>query len=241
MPSMLRRAATGPWVDRVSWTWWEAGAVVGGAFLLADLVRDRALGASSTVTARFVGQILVETAWLAIVVAWLLVRRHPWRGLLGWTLRARSEAIDAGVFGAVLNGLVVVVVILPLRAILPEGSEAVAAASRDVTGMALHAAVAVLAFALVVAPVVEEFVFRGVLYRGVRDGHGTAAGAAVSAIAFGAIHWVPFAEPAGTVMAASTAAMGVGLAILYERRRTLLAPVVAHAAFNAVGLLASLR
>jgi len=132
-------------------------------------------------------------------------------------------------------------VILPLRAILSTGSGATDGASRDVTEMAPEAAAAVLGFALLVAPVVEEFVFRGVVFRGVRDRHGVLPGVAVSALAFGAVHWVPFAQPAGALMAVSTAAMGIGLAILYERRRTLLAPIVAHVAFNVVGLLAALR
>jgi len=205
------------------------------------LVRDRALDGGSTLAARFLGQILVETAWFGIVVVWLGARHHGWRASLGRAPRRIGEIIDAGVFGAVLNGIVVVVVILPLRAIFVTGARAAEASSRDVTEMAPAAAAAVLVFALLVAPVVEEFVFRGIVFRGVRDRHGVAPAVAVSAIAFGVIHWVPFAQPTGTLMAVATATMGVGLAIQYERRRTLLAPIVAHVAFNAVGLLAALR
>jgi ABC-type Mn2+/Zn2+ transport system permease subunit len=98
-----------------------------------------------------------------------------------------------------------------------------------------------LLFALIVAPAAEELFFRGILFRALRDHHGPSIAVAGSAGAFGLVHYVPGSSVGIVVVVAGTAAMGVGLAIQLERRRTLLAPVVAHVAFNALGLLIILR
>jgi membrane protease YdiL (CAAX protease family) len=64
---------------------------------------------------------------------------------------------------------------------------------------------------------------------------------ACSAGAFGLAHYVPGSSIGIAVVMAATAAMGVGLAIQYERRRSLLAPLAAHVAYNVLGLVTLLR
>jgi membrane protease YdiL (CAAX protease family) len=84
-------------------------------------------------------------------------------------------------------------------------------------------------FAVVFAPVAEEFIFRGMLYPFVKQlGSPRAAFWGVSAV-FAAIHF-----DAGTFV--PLFALALALTWLYERTDNLLAPVAAHSLFNAANL-----
>ena len=86
-------------------------------------------------------------------------------------------------------------------------------------------------FAVVIAPVAEEFVFRGMLYPFVKQlGSPRAALFGVSAI-FAAIHF-----DAGTFV--PLFALALALTWLYEMTDNLLAPIAAHSLFNATNLAA---
>jgi len=86
-------------------------------------------------------------------------------------------------------------------------------------------------FAIVIAPVAEEFVFRGMLYPFVKQlGSPRAALFGVSAI-FAAIHF-----DAGTFV--PLFALALALTWLYEMTDNLLAPIAAHSLFNATNLVA---
>lgn len=83
--------------------------------------------------------------------------------------------------------------------------------------------------ALVLAPVGEEVLFRGILYATVKElGHPRIALFGTS-IVFAAIHLSLLSFVPLTFFA-------LVLTLLYERTRSLLAPIVAHASFNAVNL-----
>jgi membrane protease YdiL (CAAX protease family) len=58
-------------------------------------------------------------------------------------------------------------------------------------GLSHLAAGALVLLAAVIAPISEEFFFRGVLFRTVRDRHGFWPAALASAIPFGLVHYVP--------------------------------------------------
>jgi hypothetical protein len=86
-------------------------------------------------------------------------------------------------------------------------------------------------FAVVIAPVVEEFVFRGMLYPFVKQlGSPRAALFGVSAI-FAGIHF-----DAGTFV--PLFALALALTWLYEKTDCLLAPITAHSLFNVTNLVA---
>ncbi len=78
---------------------------------------------------------------------------------------------------------------------------------------------------IVMAPVAEETLFRGVLHTALSQHCGRAAGIWGNAILFGIIHWNVLSLIPLTVMA-------VFLTLLYEHTRNLLAPILAHALFN---------
>jgi len=86
-------------------------------------------------------------------------------------------------------------------------------------------------YAVIIAPVAEEFVFRGMLYPFVKQlGSPRAALFGVSAI-FAAIHF-----DAGTFV--PLFAFALVLTWLYEKTDCLLAPITAHSLFNATNLVA---
>lgn len=77
---------------------------------------------------------------------------------------------------------------------------------------------------VMVAPLVEEVVFRGILFSGWRR-HGFIIGAFVSSLFFGLAHWQP-----NVVLA--TIVLGWILAYLYEKTGSLWAPIALHSAKN---------
>jgi membrane protease YdiL (CAAX protease family) len=83
--------------------------------------------------------------------------------------------------------------------------------------------------AVVVAPVVEEFLYRGVLLAALVRGAGAIAGLVVSSVLFALVH-AP-AEPQAVV---PLFFLGMALAYAAYRTRSLVAPVLAHALFNAL-------
>ena len=84
--------------------------------------------------------------------------------------------------------------------------------------------------AIVAAPVVEECLFRGVLYPGFkRLGHPRLALWGTS-ILFGAIHM-------NVATFLPLACFGAALVLLYEETDNLLAPIVAHSVFNSINFL----
>jgi membrane protease YdiL (CAAX protease family) len=99
-----------------------------------------------------------------------------------------------------------------------------------VTGASSHAMAIYLGFfAVVLAPVAEEFIFRGVLFPFIKQlGFPKTAWIGVSLL-FALVHVTPSIFIPLFVLA-------LALTWLYEKTDTLLAPIFAHALFNAVGL-----
>ena len=93
--------------------------------------------------------------------------------------------------------------------------------------------------AVVVAPLTEELVFRGLLFRTLRDRHSLVFAGIVSAVVFGLVHVVPDNDWRGIVALQVTMMItGFGLAMIYEYRKNLLANVAGHAIFNLLAVIA---
>jgi membrane protease YdiL (CAAX protease family) len=84
------------------------------------------------------------------------------------------------------------------------------------------------ALAVVAAPIFEEFIFRGLIFGGLRRSLGTATAALASAAIFAIVH-----PPVSVV---PVFVMGLCAALVYERTRMLAAPMVVHATYNAAVL-----
>jgi membrane protease YdiL (CAAX protease family) len=97
------------------------------------------------------------------------------------------------------------------------------------------ARIPILVMAIVLAPLLEEVVFRGLLLRHLRSVIGPAsavrsgvAGAAISGLIFALIH------PQGLLAVPALLAEGFAIALVRDWRGSLIAPLVMHAVHNAV-------
>ncbi len=79
--------------------------------------------------------------------------------------------------------------------------------------------------AVILAPLVEEVIFRGLLFGALRRRWGLGAALVISSAVFGLVHLDLYASPAIFVLS-------LGLGWVYERTGTLAAPVAFHAVFN---------
>ena len=86
-----------------------------------------------------------------------------------------------------------------------------------------------LVVAGVLAPLSEEIFFRGFLYNAAKRRFGIAAGALISGLVFGAVHFGPLA----VIMIVP---MGILLALAYEKTGSLWVPIAMHAANNFVAV-----
>jgi membrane protease YdiL (CAAX protease family) len=83
---------------------------------------------------------------------------------------------------------------------------------------------------VIAAPIGEEVFYRGFLFGGLRSRFGFWTAALLSAGLFGLSHATD-----GPVLIPLLTVFGVAQALLYERRRSLVAPIAAHAMFNLIG------
>jgi CAAX protease family protein len=111
------------------------------------------------------------------------------------------------------------------------GIEAPGNTTRLVEGFGTGPIAMVVGFLLVgvVAPFVEEVAFRGVVFAGLRGRFGTAWAAVASGALFGIVHL----QPLETV---PLALIGVALAWIFSRSRSLWPAIIAHGAYNVVVL-----
>jgi len=110
----------------------------------------------------------------------------------------------------------------PLRSLLHE-----ALRMQQAAGITEDWRYAVLA--VVLAPLFEEFIFRGLVFRGLRQTMGVSGAVLVSALVFAVVHPVASFVP--------VFGLGVAAALAYERTGWLLSPLLAHATYNAAVLL----
>jgi len=94
--------------------------------------------------------------------------------------------------------------------------------------------IAVILLAVVVAPIIEEIMFRGALYGWLRSKLPAWSSVIISAACFAVMH------PQGAIGIVPLGLIGILLAVLREWRGSLLAPMVAHACFNGGTLVALL-
>jgi len=223
---------------KATWRWWEAIAVYVGAFFaggiaalpVLELVGDDDLGA-------IVSTIAAALVILGVLVFWLR-RAHPtWVEVLGVPRRWGPEVRAGIVFGIGLYPVVVFVVGLLLvvlfRFLSGESVQAPEQVSQDLPAIGT---LATIVYAVVLAPIGEELFFRGVLFRSLRDRHGFLGGALGSGFAFGLIHYIPGPALDSLLLMSVMVFTGLGLAYIYERRGSILAPIAAHVTFNVIGL-----
>jgi membrane protease YdiL (CAAX protease family) len=232
---------------RATWPWWEALLAVLLAWLagglaslpLALLLRpdvSEAIGADGLLIAT-----VSNTVTIFALVMWLRSRHPGWERIIGWPRREgviRELAVGAGL-GIVVrlaSALVAGVVVTALRSASDRSVQLPEQVSTDLAGWGL---VIFAVFAVIAAPALEEFVFRGLLFRSIADRNGFWPGALISAVAFGAFHLLTPGDGLDVLALGIThVGTGIGLAWIYWRRRNLLASIAGHAVFNLIAVVA---
>jgi len=142
----------------------------------------------------------------------------------GGLLRPTGWGLAAGALGAAAAWAYLRVLdrFEPLRALRDEALQL--RTGLDPAAFGWLAAVAILA-----APVFEEYLFRGLVYRGLRRSWNALPAVLASAFLFAIIH-----PPLSVV---PVFVLGVLAAVAFERGKRLLAPILAHAVYNAAVVL----
>ena len=232
---------------RSTWGWWEGvgvfvlASLVGGVAAIPVLARFGNTSVNGAVGLSEILQGIVgDVVTVGILVAWLGRWHKEWRAsIIGPRPKDRiflNIAIGLGA-GVVLIPAVGLISVLIQNALKGAVGHAVSVPAQVAPDLSSTARVLLVFFACVVAPITEELFFRGVLFRTVRDRHGFWFAAIASAIPFGLLHWIVGSPTIDAVALVLTMVFtGLGLAWIYERRGTIVAPMAAHMAFNVVGV-----
>jgi membrane protease YdiL (CAAX protease family) len=84
-----------------------------------------------------------------------------------------------------------------------------------------------------VAPVAEEFFFRGFFYRALRSRYSILVAALIDGVLFGVIHW-DFSDAEALLIVPPLAALGFMFCLVYERTGSLYPVIALHALNNAI-------
>lgn len=84
--------------------------------------------------------------------------------------------------------------------------------------------------AVLLAPVIEEFVFRGVLFQSLRRKLGLWPGLVLSGLAFALVHF----EVTQPLFSFALLILGIWLAAAFHRTGSIIVPILGHATFNGV-------
>ena len=189
------------------------GAALLGAVAISGLVQR--IGSIFTV----LGILAVQAAVLFLTVYFVILRRRR----LSWSDLGLRPASPAWLRRAVLAALLALPVTWVINAANPQ------LAALAPLGVTWTGFVGLLVLVGLVMPLAEEILFRGVLYRWLRVHMNVPLAAIISALGFSVLHGVPALIPA-------IAALGVGLALIYEASGSLWTAVVTHALYNTLTL-----
>jgi membrane protease YdiL (CAAX protease family) len=221
------------YLPAANWRWPHAvaGVALGSApealLYLSALLAGTASSAGGKVTtssaaALAVGS-LVLYSWQTIA-AWLFSLRTAGRRLALWGFRRPTKAI----FWTVPLGLVAVYVVSIAHDILvhPQQQKIISEFPRSDMGIGLFVLVAVI-----MAPLFEEIVFRGFVFRGLANSWGWVWGALASSALFGLAHlqldvFLPLAV------------LGFALAWAYRQTGSLWSCIAMHGLFNLIAVIA---
>ncbi len=162
----------------------------------------------------------------------LLAAGRPFTRLFGPT-RATALMWAFGIGAGVLTSVVALSVNASLALLLEAEEPVEQQILQDALAGGVPLVLAVL-IAVVAAPVTEEVIFRGVLFRALAGKLGLWLGAVLSSVVFALIHFeILFSQP---IALAGLFTVGMLLALAYHLTGSLLVPVLGHAVFNAVSV-----
>lgn len=233
------------------WSVWEAillffvsnvivGQAIVAGIVLAIIGLDQLSESGAAGAPELAATLGADIATVVVVAIWLSRRYPGWVDVLGMPAKGRraKEVLYGLVAGPAVYAGVALLAALVLAFFLGAlaGEDAVTPDQIDAESLTAMGKILTAIVAVLVAPVTEELVFRGVLFRSIRDRRGFWLGAVVSSVVFGLVHYVPAAWQDTLLLQITMVFTGLAFAWIYERRGNLLACIVAHMSFNAIGL-----
>lgn len=176
-----------------------------------------------------VAALIFEMSALFLINCFVRMQIATWNEAFGFNIRPKK---------ALLTGLIVISIFFPIILILQVASaelmtrighepvEQEAVQIMRQTGN-LAGSVVLGIVAILLAPVVEEMLFRGLLYPAIKQKGFPRVALWISSTAFALIHF-------NVTIFLPLMVLAMVLTWLYERTENLLAPIMAHAVFNAV-------
>jgi membrane protease YdiL (CAAX protease family) len=140
----------------------------------------------------------------------------------------RSIGLNGHIHPPVLLGLFALLVLVdqPLRWALGRFSSADPTGGLSYADSGMFGLVFLIISACLIAPIAEEVLYRGILYRSLSNKMGVLAGAAISSVIFASLHFYDFYG------LASVAVFGFVCALLYQSTGSLLNVVALHMLYN---------
>jgi membrane protease YdiL (CAAX protease family) len=235
---------------RVPWDWFDIviliGLAIGGTAVVGLLVTLplRLAGISlahirkspdTMSVIAVVAQILLDLALLAYLAAQMRVRfQSPFWRTIGWRpIETRSSSRTLPYLALALGGFSLAAIVAFAEALFPPKHPLpIQAVTQNP-----HAAVLFMLSAVLLAPVVEETVFRGYLYPVVARSFGVGLGVVITGALFGLLHagqlWGGWWQIALLVI------VGIVFTIARAATRTVVASYVLHASYNALPVVAA--
>jgi membrane protease YdiL (CAAX protease family) len=234
---------------RATWRWWEAAVVTLLGFVVGAMVSVPvfvALGGDQGGRMDGPGAAAAAVAYVVLIVTllvWLQLAHRGWWRTIGWPargdrLREAGIGVGWGLASQVGVSVVAFLVASALGAVSGRQVEVPLQVDSRLTGWSV---VALIVYAVGLAPPTEELVFRGLLFHAVADHRGFWAGALASAIPFGFIHVISGGALGVSVLVFTMIVNGLLWAWIHWRHRNLLVNIAVHAAFNAVGVIVTLQ
>lgn len=165
---------------------------------------------------------------LILLSAWWLLKRHGRTrqelGLL-WGIPERTLLYGLGGSAAALALSYAAFFVVYFTYYLLAGRPPSMGEAEQLKGMGGGSLALVIGVVVLLAPVFEEILFRGLFYSALRRRLGPRAAVVVNGLIFGALHFEP-------LYMISLVLVGMVLAYLYEKTDSLFAPMTAHALYN---------
>ncbi len=155
---------------------------------------------------------------LAFLAIFFLIRKEKISEAINFKkVGIKAIGISAGV-GVALNVATIAVLRTLPDSIIAGYAESSGGLMNQTLGLALISTV-------IAAPIVEEIIFRGLIYDRLKKGVPTVVAVIVSSLAFGLAHGQP-------LWICYTTVMGLVLAVIYNRTNSIRATIAAHLAYN---------
>jgi uncharacterized protein len=223
---------------REGWPPWMAPAALVGGLILATLaallvdIPALAFGVSITASHTPPGLVIADTVVqdCAFVFAAVFLARLGGRAVAAWQFGLRRPVTGWAAAAGLI--LLLMVAVLILSAIWGAVFHAEKEKLLKQLGTGENTTLLLLSAALtcVIAPIGEEFLFRGFIFTALRSWRGTLPAAIITGLAFGGVHL----GSAPAVDLVPLAVLGFGLCLLYRRTGSLYPCIAAHSLNNSL-------